>query len=368
MNVKEYIEKNYEECKQLLCELVVIPAPSYHEQARAQFIKNWLDNIGYHAVIDEKSNVIIDETHQSEPISLVMAHTDTVFNDLQHINLKEDPSYLHAPGIGDDGANVVLGMMLLKYLKEHHIPLNSYVFVFNVCEEGLGNLNGSKAIYQHYQNRIQEMVSFDCYYNEIFNQAVGSIRYKIIVNTKGGHSYFDFPEKNAIVEACHLIDQLYHLPYQPKEKTTYNVGIIEGGTSVNTIAQDAYFLFEIRSVNDDDLHAMQKVAENVFNQTIDGVQITYEIIGERPCGKNVNEEKIIQMTNRAYQAIHKIVDDEIMITSGSTDCNYFLSHSIPSICFGLCMGDGAHTLEEKIEKESLKKGFQIAYHYLYNEQ
>lgn len=366
MNVKDYIEKNFEECKQLLRDFVQIPGPSYHEQQRAQFIQTWLKQIGYDAKIDEKYNVIVDETTQQDDIILVMAHTDTVFNDLKTIELKEDENYIYAPGVGDDGANVILSMMLLKYLKEEQLDLSSYVFVFNVCEEGLGNLNGSRHIYQRYSNRIQQMISFDCYYNEIYNQAVGSIRYKITIQTKGGHSYFDFPEKNAIVEACEMIEQLYHLPYTPIHKTTYNVGIIEGGTSVNTIAQETHFLYEIRSVSDQDLKAMQYEAEKVFTQSKTGVEISFEIIGERPCGKEVDEKMIESMCQKAYHTIQSISNQKITVTSGSTDCNYFLSHSIPSICFGLCLGDGAHTLEEKIEKESLKTGFQIAFHYLFD--
>lgn len=367
MNPKTYIEEHFEECKQLLKKLVQIPAPSYHEEQRALFIKQWLHEVGYQeeVIVDEHYNVIVECSKSTDSISLVMAHIDTVFNDLQTIEFREEDSYLHAPGIGDDGANVVLGLMLLKYCKEMHIDLNPYVFVFNVCEEGLGNLAGSKAIYERYQGRIIDMVSFDCYYDEIFNQAVGSIRYKITVNTKGGHSYFDFPEKNAIVEACSLIEGLYHLDYQPQERTTYNVGTIQGGTSVNTIAQEAHFLFEIRSVNAQDLHSMQQLAEVLLNTQKEGVTCSYEIIGVRPCDDDLEKEVIDQMTKQAQQAIQSFYKGPLTITSGSTDCNWFLSKGIPSICFGLCLGDGAHTLEEKIQTESLKNGFQIAFRYLF---
>lgn len=369
MNPKTYIEEHFDECKQLLKQFVQIPAPSYQEEQRAYFIKQWLNEVGYQEVIvDEYYNVIVECCSTNDSISLVMAHTDTVFNDLHTIAFKEDDTYLYAAGIGDDGANVVLGLMLLKYCKEMHIDMNPYIFVFNVCEEGLGNLIGSKAVYERYQGHIKDMISFDCYYNLIFNQAVGSIRYQVTVKTKGGHSFFNFPEKNAIVEACTLIEELYHLDYQPLEKTTYNVGTIQGGTSVNTIAQEAHFLFEIRSVNAQDLHSMQQLVEEVLNVPKEGVICTYEVIGVRPCGSDINKEVIEQMTSDAQQAIQTYYNGILTITSGSTDCNYFLSKGIPSICFGLCLGDGAHTLEEKIETDSLKVGFQIAYHYLFSKK
>lgn len=369
MKAEEYIEIHYEELKQLLCEMVQIPAPSYHEKERAIFIQKWLSKNGYEneVTIDEKYNVIVDRSNPNDDIYLVMAHIDTVFTDLKEIILKEDETYLYAAGIGDDGANVAIVLFLLKYMKEYSIHSKNYVFVLNVCEEGLGNLNGSKAIYQRYGNRIKQMISFDCYYNEIFNKAVGSIRYQIDIHTKGGHSYFDFPSKNAIVEAGQLIDKLYHLAYQPIHKTTYNVGMIEGGTSVNTIAQHAHFLFEIRSEDYHDLTMMRQLAEKtIHDANSDNVAVLMEIIGERPCMKDVNEQMIHEMCKQAQCAIRSVYDGELLITSGSTDCNWFLNKGIPSICFGLCMGDGVHTLEEKLEKESLKKGFIIAYHYLFN--
>lgn len=368
MEIKKYIESHFDELKQLLCDMVQIPAPSYHEKERALFIKNWLESAGYknQVTVDEVYNVIVDPTNTQESFDLVMAHIDTVFQDINTIKVKEDSTYLYAPGIGDDGANAAILLLILKYAKTYHLDISNYVFVFNVCEEGLGNLNGSKHIYHMYQKRIKTMISFDCYYNEIFMKSVGSVRYDISIQTKGGHSYFDFPNKNAIVEASSLIQKLYQLDYQPQSKTTYNVGVIEGGTSVNTIAQSAHFLFEIRSNDDFDLTSMQHLVESLLNASDEEISISYKIIGERPCMKDVNEQALLQLCTKAKAAIQSEYNGPLTITSGSTDCNWFLNKGIPSICFGLCMGEGMHTLEEKIETLSLKAGFIIAYNYLFN--
>ena len=181
---------------------------------------------------------------------------------------EEKDGKLYAPGVGDDTANVALLMLIARYVILNHINIKNALIVFNSCEEGLGNLEGIRHIMNTYKN-VKEFYSFDLTYEEIICKAVGSNRYKITISTDGGHSYSAFGNTNAIHIASEMIHDFYQYQVPKRGKSTYNVGIIEGGTSVNTIAQSASFLFEYRSDNHEDLKEMIEF----FNQTIEKVEV-----------------------------------------------------------------------------------------------
>ncbi|MBP3655302.1 MAG: M20/M25/M40 family metallo-hydrolase [Clostridia bacterium] len=347
----------------LLKQLCAIPAPSHHEERRAAFIRGWFEANGMHAVIDDALNVLcpvgLDE---HKDMIVVAAHTDTVFPDMEPMPMREEGGRLYCPGVGDDTANVAALMMLARYLRDRK-PSCGILFAANSCEEGLGNLKGCKAIMKAYAPRVKAFVSLDCGLDGICCSAVGSSRYRITAKTKGGHSFSDFGSRNAIEALAQLITKLYQqeIPHHGASITTYNVGMIEGGTSVNTIAQQAQMLYEYRSDDASCLAQMEKQMQQILGQVMGGdVQYEVELLGTRPCADGVDPQAHQALIDLAAGALRRYTDHEPALGCGSTDCNIPLSLGIPSVCYGVYRGAGEHTREEWMEPASMKYGMKAA--------
>lgn len=174
--------------------------------------------------------------------------------------------------------------MAAKYLIQKQTALEYGVLVVaNACEEGLGNLDGTKALFAKYGTRIQWFYSFDIYMPLCCSSAVGSYRYKITCKTPGGHSYANFGDPSAIQLLCGLVNELYQIQPPVRSRTTYNVGRIEGGTTVNSIAQQASMLYEFRSTAQDCLEEMEeKFRRAVAHWNGRGGDFEVELLGIRP--------------------------------------------------------------------------------------
>ena len=251
-----------------------------------------------------------------------------------------------------------------RYVAEQKIrPQGAGIlFVCNSGEEGLGNLKGTRQICKDYEGRIQAFISFDCKLDEFIHRAVGSQRYRLRVRTKGGHSYYAFGEKNAIAELAEIIGRLYEIEVPHGGKTTFNVGMISGGTSVNTIAQEAEALYEFRSDCREDLEIMEKAFCKVMEEAAqrEGVQVEYEVVGIRPCAGGGDPERQKMLEHRALWAVYRTLGYFPKPRKASTDCNIPMSLGIPSVCVGSFMGGGAHTRQEYLRADSLKSGLGIA--------
>ena len=352
---------------QIIRDMCKLPAPSHHEELRAEYCRKWFADNGFRDVkVDEALNVIAPiNDNGSNDITIVMAHTDTVFPDTEPMPFVEKDGFMHSPGVVDDTANLSVLMACSRYYLNNCDPGDKCVlFIANSCEEGLGNLKGTRQIMKDYGKRVKEFISFDssCM-NRYVVQAVGSHRYKVTVRTEGGHSFGAFGNRNAIHVLSSMICSLYtvKVPQVGNSRTTYNVGGISGGTSVNTIAQNAEMLYEYRSDNRECLEKMRVM----FNNTIEmyrsmGVTVEVELLGERPCGVDIDEASLKTLQNRYLNALKDALDMEGVPGSSSTDCNIPLSMGIPAICFGVCRGSGCHTREEKLEVASLYDGCKLA--------
>ena len=360
--INDYVNQVQEELIQLIKDLCAIPSFSHKEKEKAQFIHNWFKQYNIDTIIDEKYNVVLPINYNDE-CTIFCAHIDTVFPDETGFVCEEKNGKLYAPGVGDDTANVALLMLIARYLVLNHINIKNALIVFNSCEEGLGNLEGIRHIMNTYKN-VKEFYSFDLTYEEIICKAVGSNRYRITILTEGGHSYSAFGNTNAIAICSDMIHDFYQYQVPTRGKSTYNVGVIEGGTSVNTIAQSASFLFEYRSDNHEDLKEMIKF----FNQTIKKYQNKYniqvEIIGERPSHGDDNQEKLDEIVNNVSTIIEMYSSKKPVLSSGSTDCNIPYSLGIPGCCFGGYIGKCEHTREEWIDIASLEVGMKILMHFM----
>lgn len=355
-----------DELLDLIRDLCTIPAPSHHEQARAQFCRDWfVKNGGENVSIDDALNVICPwgDTGENE-LTVFMAHTDTVFPDLEAMPFSEDGERMYSPGVTDDTASLAVMMICARYVMRNFVPgSRGMLFVANSCEEGLGNLKGSRRIVEDYAGRIRELITLDgTKLHAIVTEAVGSHRYRVTVRTEGGHSFGDFGNANAIHCLSGMISALYtiRVPADGASKTTYNVGMISGGTSVNTIAQQAEMLYEYRS---DRLSCLMQM-ENMFFGIVEktrrsGIDVDVEKIGDRPCTGDVNPVAQRDLIRRASASVERVVGLPAVFSSGSTDANAALAAGIPAICISVCNGGGCHTREEWLDKSSLWDGCKL---------
>ena len=364
-DILRFFDEHRQEAYDLLIELAQIPAPSNHEEKRAEFCKNWLEEQGCKGVyIDEVLNVIWPVgCTENNNLVVYMAHSDVVFPDTEPLPLRVEDGKIFCPGIGDDTACAVSVMMAAKYIAKNGLkPRDTgLLLVINSGEEGLGNLNGSRRIMEDYGSRVVEFVTFDGYARKIANTTVGSKRYRVEVATEGGHSYSAFGNPNAIACLANLINTLYDVKVPTRGKTTYNVGTISGGTSVNTIAQNAEMLYEFRSDNREDLVEM----ETNFKETLavyqaKGISVTATQVGDRPCMGDVDQAKERVLMERGARAIKAHYGFDVQYSPSSTDCNIPMSMGIPSICLGTVVGGKAHTREEYVEIDSLLPGLKVA--------
>ena len=346
-----------------LKELCLIPAPSHHEQARAEYCKNWLEKHGAEGVyIDDALNVIFPiNCEESKDITVFAAHTDTVFPDTAPMSYHDDGEKVFCPGAADDTASVVILLMTAKYYIENGIiPKDGLMFVLNSCEEGLGNLKGVRKIFADFEGRIKAFITLDSVLDIVVDRAVGSHRYEVTVDTEGGHSFNAFGNTNAIAVLSNIISEIYKIEVPQKEgtKTTYNVGIIEGGTSVNTIAQSAKMLCEYRSDDKECLEYMKGAFHGIFDEARALAGVHVEVVGNRPCG-DIDISMIEELKAKVVPVIEEIIGKKVAFNSGSTDCNIPVSLGVPAICIGTDIHGKTHTREEWVDKESLKTGLEI---------
>ena len=364
---RQYADEVFAEELDLLRALARIPAPSGHEDARAQFVSQWLRDAGCEGVeVDEAQNVLCflggAAPEGDGQLEVFSAHTDVVFEDTEPLPLREEYGRLWCPGIGDDTANLV-GLMMAAKLIAHEPQLvadRSILVVANSCEEGLGNLRGTRALYDRFGRRIQSHITFDTYTGAVVAHAVGSERWRVSVDCEGGHSWANYGRPNAIVELAALIEGLAHMEVPSQARTTWNVGTIEGGSTVNSIAQHAHMLYEYRSVSSGCLATMRaRFLERIAAHQREDVRVSAELVGERPADVDEPIAGLPELEARALEAVRAVTGLEPNVHPSSTDANIPLSRGIPALCVGAIRGAGAHTREEWIDPASLSEGLAL---------
>lgn len=355
-----WADEHHDELRQLLLDLCAIPAPSNHEELRAEFCKNWLTAAGGDdTYVDEALNVICPIGDDGGDVTIIMAHTDTVFPDTEPMPLRIEDGKIFCPAVGDDTANLAILMMSAKFMMENGLGKNLIV-VCNSGEEGLGNLKGTRKIMETYAGRVKEFISFDGGVSSICTKAVGSTRYRVEVLTEGGHSYGAFGNRNAIRVLSSMIDTLYTIKVPDIGRTTYNVGTISGGTSVNTIAQQAEMLYEYRSDEREGLAFMEKAFSAIVEAyRATGVTVNVEVVGNRPCSGDVDPASHEALIEKVSAVMEAVTGTKPVRSSGSTDSNIPLSLGIPAVTNGAVVGGKAHTREEFLVEESLYPGLKI---------
>ncbi len=344
---------------ELAIQIQQIPAPTFQEEQRAIFMRDLFREEKLQDVeIDSLGNVYarLPGKDNGGPVVL-SAHTDTVFPMEIDLSVKREPHRIIAPGIGDNSLGLAGLLGILWMLREQEIELPGDLWlVANVCEEGLGDLKGMRAVVDRFGDTpIAYIIIEGMALGQIYHRGLGVQRYRITAETHGGHSWADYGEPSAIHELAALVTKLGKIDLPKDPRTTLNVGVISGGTSVNTIAPGASLELDLRS---EDPEALQTLINNVqalveqANQP--RVQVKTEIIGQRPAGQIPTDHPLVELAKSALSEQGL----QVHLSIGSTDANIPLSRGLPAVTIGLTSGKGAHTSNELIETEPLAQGLE----------
>ena len=355
----------------LAVQIQQIPAPTFHESKRAAFVRGLFEQEGLKNVgMDEVGNVygllsnvasikksaMSSEKSNVKPL-VVSAHLDTVFPFEMDLSVRRKNGLLHGVGIGDNSIGVAALIGLIWLIRERKIELKGNVWVVaNVCEEGLGDLRGMKAIVERYgENVLAYLVLEGMALGHVYHRAVGVKRYRITVKTRGGHSWSDYGQLSAIHELSKLVVQLTSLELPKEPRTTMNVGRISGGTSVNVIAPEASLELDLRSEGQIPLEKLIANVERIMREAAKpGLQIEAEVVGARPAGELSPEHPLILLAEDCVREQGL----EAILTTGSTDANIPLSKGLPALVLGITKGGGAHTKDEFIRPEHVAQGME----------
>lgn len=341
----------------LAIELQQIPAPTFHESERAVFLKQKFNELGLNDVsMDSVSNVFARLPGQSSDKSIVLtAHSDSVFPSDTDLKISRSAEKIFGAGIGDNATGLASLFGVLWQLKDQSIKLpGDLCLVANVGEEGLGNLIGMQKVVERFSNSpLAYIIVEGMSYGRIYNQGLAVQRYRITAKTKGGHSWVDHGSPSAIHHMAKMITQLTAIKLTKTPRTTFNVGKITGGVSVNSIASEAEIEIDIRTIKPKQMSELsRKVTKLVKRANKKGLNFEIEKIGERPYGVLSRDHPLVG----AAQNILKDQGTAAEVIVGSTDANLPLSKGYPAICIGVTKGGGAHTLEEFIYPEFIERG------------
>lgn len=289
------------------------------------------------------------------PTILFAAHIDTVFPLDTSVTVQIDGDILRGPSVGDNSASVAVMLHMARILRESGFtPPGDLILVATVGEEGLGNLRGMRAAMERFGPAIDYVVAIDGSMGSMVRQGVGSRRFRILVSGEGGHSWGAFGTPSAIHSLGHMISQISDLRVPANPKTTFNVGTIRGGTSVNTIAAGAEAVIDLRSLDPGELRRLeeriQRIVRDVARQA--GVSAEMELLGDRPTGSIPEDHSLC----RAVRQIHYQLGIQTRSYPSSTDSNIPLSMGIPAVTVGVTIGGNGHRMDEYIHTTPLAKG------------
>ena len=321
-----------------------IPAPPYKEKVRAEYFLKRMQELGFKdASIDTEGNVIaLRRGSGGRPRLVVSAHLDTVFPEGTDVTVKEKDGVTLAPGIGDDSRGLAALLSLIKAVNANGIAtVGDIMFVGTVGEEELGNLRGVKALFRDHGD-IDGFISIDGLgVTRIVNQATGSHRYEMIFKGPGGHSFQEFGLPSAIHAMGRAIAKISDLQTPSDPKTTFTVGTVSGGTSVNAIASEARMAVDMRSDSTDELLKLearlldlvrQALAEENARWKSDRMTVEIRLIGDRPAGIVAMDSPIVQASQRAVTVLTG--KPRVTFAGSSTDSNLAMSLGIPAVTIG----------------------------------
>jgi tripeptide aminopeptidase len=348
-----------------------IPAPPFKEEVRGKELKRLFEDLGLRDVrIDTAGNVIgVRPGKAAHPNLVFAAHLDTVFPEGTDVKVTVEGALLKGPGIGDDCRGLAMMLGVIRALNEAHVETpGTITFVADVGEEGLGDLRGMKQLFgDTLKGQIDKFISVDGTGLGITNIGVGSNRYRVTFKGPGGHSFGAFGMANPIQAMGRAIAKIdaFEVPTEPK--TTFNVGRVGGGTSVNAIPYEAWMEVDMRSADPASLKAVDTKFNAAVKQAVEEenkrwnnrgpVSAAAELVGMRPAGQTPENSPIVQTA----LAVSRAMSISETLREGSTDSNVPMNMGIPAITIGGGGGgSGAHALNETYDTHDSWRGTQRA--------
>jgi tripeptide aminopeptidase len=350
--------------------LTEIPAPSFQESERAAAVKVLLSAVGLEVSTDKAGNVIgLLRGESDKELVILSAHLDTVFPTGTDVKVHRDKSRMTAPGISDNGAGLAALVAVARALHEARIqPRRTILFVADVGEEGEGNLRGMRAIVDAYRERLKAVIVLDgSSIDHVTTKALASRRVEVVITGPGGHSWSDFGIPNPINALVRGSVRFINTRVPSSPRTTYNLGQIEGGTSVNSIPHEARLKVDLRSEVDDELIRLESALrdciaagirdemETARDRSKGKLEWKLDLLGSRPGGELASNSPLLATLRAADEAVH----NQSRLERASTDANIPLSLGIDAIAIGAGgNGGGAHSLQEWYESDGRETGLQ----------
>ena len=352
--------------------LTEIPAAPFQESQRAAAVKTLLASAGLEVQIDKTGNVIGELRGANEKeIVVLSAHLDTVFPASTDVKVRREGERLLAPGISDNGTGLAAIIAIARACQESHIrPRRSILFVADVGEEGEGNLRGMRALIDAYKSKIKAVIVLDgSGTDHVTTKALASRRLEATITGPGGHSWSDFGMPNPINALVRASVRFINTKVPATPRTTFNIGQIEGGTSVNSIPYEAKLKVDIRSESEDELAKLESALreciaagvrdemESARDRSKGKLEWKVDLLGSRPGGELSGNSALLA----ALRSADEYVGTQSRVERSSTDANVPLSHGIDAISIGAGgTGGGAHSLNEWYEPANRELGLKRA--------
>lgn len=354
--------------------LCSIPSSPFKEHLRADYLKQKFSEYGLtDTTIDDEGNCLALLRGTSlQPLLVISAHLDTVFSSNTNFSVSRRNGQLFGPGISDDGCGLVALLALAQAMKHSRLTTRgSILFVGTVGEEGEGNLRGVRYLMTKgtWAKRIDSFISLDGPgVDRITNEALGSRRYRVHLKGSGGHSWGDFGVPNAIHALGRAITRLVNYPAPKEPRTTFNIGRIEGGESINAIPAEASMEVDLRSAEESELRRLDAYFRRAVTDAVQEentgarpgdspLQMHLDLIGTRPTGRTSPESYLVELAVAATKA----VGFEPRLEQASTDSNLPIALGIPAVTLGAGGQAGlSHTLAEWYDPKGRDAGLKRA--------
>ena len=349
---------------ELAIQIQQIPAPTFSEGQRGEFVRGLFQQEGLKDVSMDSLGNVYGRLPSNSPSSLIsnkplvaVAHLDTVFPLKVNLQVRKEAGKVYGPGIGDNSLGVAALFGLVWSIRERKVKLkNDLWLVADVGEEGLGDLRGMRGVVERFDSHVTGYLIIEgLALGHVYHRAIGVRRYRITARTAGGHSWSDYGQPSAVHELAALVTQLTSMTLPREPRTTLNVGTISGGTGINVLASEAICELDLRSEDSSLLVKIVSQAEDLIHSANrSDVKINCEVIGQRPAGEIPVDHPLVKiaMDCSREQGL------DAVLTAGSTDANIPLNKGIPAVVMGVTTGGGAHSTQEFIDIEPVRKGLE----------
>lgn len=337
-----------------------IPSPTFFEGERAAYVAEQFKQLGLINVeIDDVNNVygLLKGINRAIPALMVCAHIDTIFPADTSLTIHRENDLIYGPGLGDNCMGVSGMLALAKWLRDEQTTPDSDIwFVATSCEEGLGDLKGMRAAFARLQSQVGMVINLEgLAFGHIYHAGIGVHRMHITAKAEGGHSWLHFGRPSAIHGIMELGSQIARLAPPSSPRTTFNIGMIEGGQAINAIATEAGLWLDLRSEEQSSLDRIRnKVYELIKTVERPGLTFSIEVVGNRPGGYLNTRHPLIA---GALQALEQL-NVRGSLETGSTDGNIPLQAGCPTVTIGITRGGNAHRLDEYIEIAPVTAGIR----------